>query len=168
MVIRKILISCIGAGCLMSANASNSNVASLTDLKEAIHFLLKDYNTQKSRFNSIDSQLQEMGKDIAILKDSAETNKTLLIQTKENYNRINNQISLNSNNLLLERKIEEIEKKFNTLNFTSMNNVGSNKIEKIIPCESIQNNKDNSGCEKANNHGTIDDKVILDYIKKNK
>lgn len=57
---KKIALTC----CLIFgyANASNSNVASLTDVKEALHFLLKDYNEQSQKIKLIEERLGEVDK----------------------------------------------------------------------------------------------------------
>lgn len=64
-MIKKIALSC----CLIFgyANASSSNVASLTDVKEALHFLLKDYNEQSQKIKVIEERLGEVDKKTKII-----------------------------------------------------------------------------------------------------
>lgn len=64
-MIKKIALSC----CLIFgyANASSSNVASLTDVKEALHFLLKDYNEQSQKIKVIEERLGEVDKKTEII-----------------------------------------------------------------------------------------------------
>ena len=78
---KKIAFSC----CLIFvyANASNSNVASLTDVKEALHFLLKDYNEQSQKIKLIEERLGEVDKKTKNITSNSSSSSN---QVKNNIN----------------------------------------------------------------------------------
>lgn len=78
---KKIAFSC----CLIFvyANASNSNVASLTDVKEALHFLLKDYNEQSQKIKLIEERLGEVDKKTKNITSNSSSSSN---QAKNNIN----------------------------------------------------------------------------------
>lgn len=73
-MIKKIVLGCCFI--ISLANASNSNVATLTDVKEALHFLLKDYKEQEKKMSLLETKVSELeNKTKVISKDTQNINK---------------------------------------------------------------------------------------------
>lgn len=82
MLFKTILIGLLGF--TGSAYASSSNVASLTDVKEAVHFLLKDYNSQEERFKELEKRLSAAESSLSIVGNKVErVNATATTQKKQ-------------------------------------------------------------------------------------